>query len=353
MSRKNHENFAQRVCQFYEENERDRLKTFKHFAGEKKDRSTIYRIIARYEERGDINFKPIPGENRKVRTNKKISQVRRKIVKNPTISDRKQAAKLGISPRTFGRIKKELGVKSYVREKAPKYIKDQEIRAKRGARYIYNVMLRGKKIIIDDESYVTVDPSEIPGRKYFKCVSKTDVSDEERFQSKSKFPKKYLVWQAIDSDGNVSEPYIDRGTITTSVYIKILKEHLIPFIEKHHSKDEIIFWPDLASAHYSKVARAFYEAENLNFVPRDKNPLNLPQGRPIEKFWASSKQKYSESPEPAISLLSFKMIWRNITKKVAEESGKNLIERLKQKLRMISREGVRAPLKQLNRRRTV
>ena len=353
MKRVEHECFAKRVCQFYIENNRDRLSTFHHFACEKNDRKTIYRIIDRFEERGGIEFRPIPGEPRKVRTHRKIEQVRREIDKNPKVSDRKQAVKLGISTRTFGRIKQELGIKSFVREKAPKYVKDQEERCRRGARAIYNEMLRGKIVVMDDETYVPVDPEEIPGRKFYKCKSRKEVSDEIRFESHTKFPKKYLVWQAIDSDGNVSEPYIGEGTITASVYIEILKNYLIPFIDKYHSRNSVLFWPDLAPAHYAKDTQAFYRAENLNFVAREINPPNLPQGRPIELFWAICKSRYSERPQPAISIQSFKIIWRNLAKKVADESGQNLMISLKSKLRSISREGVRAPLKQLNSRRTI
>ena len=353
MRRVEHESFAKRVCQFYCENNRDRLSTYHHFASENRARKTIYQIIERFEERGNIDFKPIPGDKRRVRTNRKIEQVQREINKNPAISDRKLAAKLGISTKTLGRIKKELNVKSYVKEKAPKYIKDQEIRAKRGARAIYNEMLRGKIIVMDDETYVHFDPSEVPGKKFYKCLKKDTVPDKFRFDSKTKFPKKYLVWQAIDSEGNVSEPFIGQGTITANVCIKILKNYLIPFIEKYHSRDEILFWPDLAPAHYAKVAQAFYEAENINFVARNMNPPNLPQGRPIERFWALCKQKYSERSEIARSFHGFVTIWKNISKKVAEKSGQKLMDRLKNKLRSISREGVLAPLKEINRRNTI
>ena len=52
-----------------------------------------------------------------------------------------------------------------------------------------------------------------------------------------------------------------------------------------------MFWPDLASAHYSK--RSLEEMERLNIVvvPKSANPPNVPQLRPIENFWANLKRK--------------------------------------------------------------
>ena len=44
----------------------------------------------------------------------------------------------------------------------------------------------------------------------------------------------------------------------------------------------MIFWPDLAHAHYSKeVLTHFDEASR----PKTINPPNIAQGRPIEDFW--------------------------------------------------------------------
>ena len=34
--------------------------------------------------------------------------------------------------------------------------------------------------------------------------------------------------------------------------------------------------------------------ENVNFVPKEVNPPNVPQVRPIENFWACSAKKVNE-----------------------------------------------------------
>ena len=108
-----------------------------------------------------------------------------------------------------------------------------------------------------------------------------------RFAAKEKFQKKILVWIAISERG-ISVPLFRPSTsvaISSDVYInEFLEQRLIPFIEKHHNDLNYIFWPDLASAHRSKVAISWM-SQNINYVSVDMNPPNVPKSRPIEDFW--------------------------------------------------------------------
>ena len=44
----------------------------------------------------------------------------------------------------------------------------------------------------------------------------------------------------------------------------------------------MIFWLDLARAHYSKEVLTYFDEAS---VPKTINPPNIPQGHPIEDFW--------------------------------------------------------------------
>jgi hypothetical protein len=102
-----------------------------------------------------------------------------------------------------------------------------------------------------------------------------------------KYEPKILVWLAISSKG-ISEPYIheSKNTIGGDVYLnQCIKSKLIPFIDKHHPNDEILFWPDLAKAHYANDVLNFWASESVPIVPKGSNPPNVPQVRPIEDFW--------------------------------------------------------------------
>ena len=125
----------------------------------------------------------------------------------------------------------------------------------------------------------------------------------------------------------------------------------MPFIEKYHKNSEILFWPDLATIHYSKEVQNWLFSQNINFVPKTGNAPNVPNARPIEKFWDFCKNLYKSSskrPDKPKSLAGLKKVWQNISKEVAEKNGQSLMRSVRQKLRLIGREGVLAPYKHHN-----
>ncbi|KAJ8909948.1 hypothetical protein NQ315_004015 [Exocentrus adspersus] len=52
-----------------------------------------------------------------------------------------------------------------------------------------------------------------------------------------------------------------------------------------------MFWPDLASCHYSRDTQNWLRQHRIPFVPKNAKPPNLPQARPIEDFWALLSRK--------------------------------------------------------------
>lgn len=105
---------------------------------------------------------------------------------------------------------------------------------------------------MDDETYVPVDPSNVPGRHFYHCSDPSEVDYDQKVRKKDKFPKKYCIWQCISSRGHVSDPVILEGNINQDVYLKnCIKAGLEQFISKFHKNDKILFWPDLATCHYA------------------------------------------------------------------------------------------------------
>ncbi len=86
-------------------------------------------------------------------------------------------------------------------------------------------------------------------------------------------------------------------------------------------------------------------SQNISFVERLNNAPNCPQVRPIEKYLALCKNEYKKRSKEPKSLNGFRIIWKNISKKVIEKSGKNLIERLQVKLRSVGYAEVMEPFK--------
>ena len=59
---------------------------------------------------------------------------------------------------------------------------------------------------------------------------------------------------------------------------------LIPFIKKYYLGYDYVFWPDGASSYYARNSIETFQKFNVNYIPCDRNPPNIPQLRPIESF---------------------------------------------------------------------
>ena len=127
------------------------------------------------------------------------------------------------------------------------------------------------------------------GYEFYVADARGNVAEKFRVQKISKFPKRILVWQAICTYGLRSSSYITKGFVNTEVYIKeCLQKRLLPFLKKHEVCK--FFWPDLATCHYSKKAIEWYQINKVQFVPKEVNPPNCPELRPIERYWALVKK---------------------------------------------------------------
>ena len=65
---------------------------------------------------------------------------------------------------------------------------------------------------------------------------------------------------------------------------------MAPFIKNHYSTGDYVFWPDLASSHYGLQFQEYHKSRNINFVPKNINPANLPKSRPIKDFGGNLKE---------------------------------------------------------------
>ena len=240
---------AHRVLQYYQKH--GMKETVRHFAEEEEKPNTIRVIINRCLRTGSSEFKPKPGRSRTVATPEVVKAVKKKLI-NRNTSERVVAKEVGISDTTVHRIKSEHNIKTHKCIETPSYENDQADRAQNLCRKLYRKSSK-KVFILDDETYVPADPKQVHVRKFYNFTDKSKVPNSVRFKPKAKFPKKFLVWQVIDELGNVSKPYVKLKSMKSDEYLEeCLKKILLPFIQKYHSDSDVLFWPDLASIHYSK-----------------------------------------------------------------------------------------------------
>ena len=312
-----------------------------HFVELGFSRSTVYRILKKYSEHGTTDFFPKSG--RKPKISDQQLKVLVKSVDNKTgISQRKLARKFGVSQSTVSRtLKNRTQVKILKRKTAPKYSnEDQERRAQLRSLSVYRLLKPGVQIVMDDEKYFSFAGDIASNRSYY-TTNPSATPSHIKFKRRMKFAPKLLVWMAISPKG-ISRVYLHRSktAIGTETYLnECIRKRLIPFIDRYHTGDSILFWPDLASAHYAHKVQAFLTAHRINYVTRERNPPNVPQARPIETIWTLLEQKMYENNWEAqnIDQLAKRIILK--VKELDQNVVKTMLEGVKKKLFTIYRKG--------------
>lgn len=217
------------------------------------------------------------------------------------ISQRKLADKFNCTHRTIGNTLKKNGIQIRKRKKASKSTplqqERQRFRLRKMARGDF-APKNGKKIIMDDESYFTLDGVSMPGNKSYYTSDPAATPDNVKFAQVKKFPERVMIWFCISEDGpSVMHVFDKHQTMTANLYREKCLPKLVKFIEEYeYNKSEVIFWPDLATAHYAKECLEFLDENDINYVAKDDNPPNCPEVRPIENYFSILKQRvYAEN----------------------------------------------------------
>ena len=214
------------------------------------------------------------------------------------ISQRKRARKFSVSQSTVSRtLKNRTEVKILRRKTAPKYSNDdQERRAQLRSLSVYRLLQPDVQILMDDEKYFSFSGDIASNRSYY-TIDPSTAPSHIKFKRRIKFAPKLLVWMAVFLKW-ISSVYLHRSktAIDTETYLnECIRKRLIPFIDRYHTGDSILFWPDLANAYYARKVQAFSTAHRINYVKRERNPPNVPQARPIETIWTRLEQRIYEN----------------------------------------------------------
>ncbi|CAF3544917.1 unnamed protein product [Rotaria socialis] len=270
----------------------------KHFVQEGFKRRTLYNIIKRYEM--GLPAEDLPRSGRPTSFKRKnLKRLQNAAINRIGVSQRKLGRKFGVAQSTIHYNWKKFGLKHYKRQKAPKYSENQVEQIPKKCRKMRRQMLTSNTfIIVDDEKYFTFSNDDMPQNVGFYAFGKEDVPDNVKFKTKEKYPKKVLVWLALSAKG-ISTPYIGstKGpAITADIYVN-----------KCLSK--------LPSSHYANKTTRWLHEQNIKFVPKQDNPPNVPQARPIEDFWSILAGKVYEGGWESKTELQLK---RRIYQKIKE-----------------------------------
>lgn len=102
--RRDNEERAKRIEQYYIRHDKDKKKTYAHFIDEGLSKKTIYHILRRHDQRGDVTFKKPSGRRVSVCTPEMFDKLANVFKYNPDLSCREAAKQLGIARTTIFRI---------------------------------------------------------------------------------------------------------------------------------------------------------------------------------------------------------------------------------------------------------
>ncbi|CAF2066567.1 unnamed protein product [Rotaria magnacalcarata] len=106
----------------------------------------------------------------------------------------------------------------------------------------------------------------------------------------------------------------------------------------YHHNGNYLFWPDLASAHYSNLVKERLHKKNVPFVARQDNPPNVPQARPIETVWALLERKVYENNWEAKNLDALARRIKQKAKELDQKMLQAMVEGVRKKLRTMWRD---------------
>ena len=310
-------------------------------------KSTAYAIISSLEARGNVQHMSVGKKCRPVV--KMPRQKRRALVSAARhrvgVSLRILARRFGISPSYVKKILTEEGIGYRKRRKTPTATPQQKKTQKTRIRKLTRSTLTSQKdleVVMDDESYFTYQGCEMPCNQGFYTGPGGDVPENVRNRPVGKFPRKLLVWVAISPRG-ISRPVIcpSRANVSGELYREqCLKKVLFPYLEQHYPRGGYVFWPDLAASHYARETLDLLENAHVKFVPREENPPNVPQLRPVEDFWGLMKQEVYKGGWEARTDTELKNRIRRILRQMDPEVPRKMMARVPQRVRAADRLGV-------------
>lgn len=299
---------------------------------------TVSRVLKRFEETLSVATRPGCGRKPGPVDRNVTKKVLKSIENNQGLSDRERAKKCKTSASNVRKIRLRHGQKSFRVIKVPNRSDKQSLVVKKRSRKLYQhlILKNGSCCIMDDETYVKTDFSQIPGYNYYVARMRGDAPNKFKFVECEKFAPKLLVWQAICSCGMKSNIFVTNKNMTQDLYIKeCLQKRLLPMMKNH--TDSTWFWPDLASCHCSKKAMEWYRDNEVDILPKDINPPNCPQFRPIERYWAIVKRNLNRTKGRVSNASQLRVKWNCQAAKVSRETVQNLMGGIIKKVRLFLR----------------
>ena len=258
-------------------------------------KSTAYRVVKKMDKGELLTRKSGSGRKADKMTPSKVLALKRYLMEHLGASQRKAALKFGVSLAYVNKIVRAKTKLRYKRRKrVPGATEEQKKKQKARCSRLRRKQMKADdatQIIMDDESYFPFKGNNQPGNRGFYSDDINGAGDGVRCATVDKFTPKVMVWVAF-SEHAVSQPFfLQCGSMDAHIYRTNCLPKLQDFIKDNYRGKKVIFWPDLAPAHYQRDVLETLTAMKIPFVAKEDNPPASPQLRPIERLWALLKSR--------------------------------------------------------------
>jgi hypothetical protein len=199
--------------------------------------STINKICKKWREEGTIKRSRGQGAPRRARSLRNINEVRAELVKDirirsPKKTPRRIARALHISKSSVHRIiKLDLKLKPFKKVSAHKLsANDKHTRLIRCQELLRRFSVQGvRRICFSDESVFPIDGYLNKQNTRIYAKKKSDISDYEILNQRSKFPASLMVWFGVCYNGKLPPIFLENGLrLNANIYQQTI---LTPAIE--------------------------------------------------------------------------------------------------------------------------
>lgn len=246
-------------------------------------RTTVVAVNKKVKDGEDLGHTPGAGRPRVIAT----SVVKAAFRANPNRRMSAVAKARGVSKSTISRRVKEAGGHAYRLRKRPLLSGTTRERRCARARALFSRLRHqdsGCVIFFSDEKTFDVDPSHNPQND--RCVSfdgPPDLNDPRGVSTTTKHAASAMMLGVVGSDGSLMDPvWFPAGyRLTGKEYVKVLEDHVKPFIRRVVGDAPYVFQQDGAPAHTSRVAQEWLN-RNLKFWNKNLWPPQSPDLNPLD-----------------------------------------------------------------------